>query len=112
VKGHETATPTDGRSIRATPRPGSGSAHGTTLEGILERVTYANEETAWSVVKLAVPAGGVRSIDSSERDEGWFSRWPCRHPLRVAGPRVYGPFALASRVALDAVRSPRLRKSC
>jgi exodeoxyribonuclease V alpha subunit len=27
----------------------------TTLEGILERVTYVNEETAWSVAKLAVP---------------------------------------------------------
>jgi exodeoxyribonuclease V alpha subunit len=27
----------------------------TTLEGILERVTYVNEESAWSVVKLAVP---------------------------------------------------------
>ena len=30
-------------------------APGTTLEGILERVTFINEENAWSVVKLAVP---------------------------------------------------------
>jgi len=29
--------------------------HAKTLEGILERVTYVNEENAWSVVKLAVP---------------------------------------------------------
>jgi exodeoxyribonuclease V alpha subunit len=55
VEGHKTATPAGRRSSIATPRPGSGAAHGTTLEGILERVTYANEETAWSVVKLAVP---------------------------------------------------------
>jgi exodeoxyribonuclease V alpha subunit len=27
----------------------------TTLEGVLDRITYANEENAWSVVKLAVP---------------------------------------------------------
>ena len=51
----EAATPPGRQSGTATPRPGLGSAHGTTLEGILERVTYANEETAWSVVKLAVP---------------------------------------------------------
>ena len=49
----EAAIPAGRRS--GTPRPGWGSTHGTTLEGILERVTYANEETAWSVVKLAVP---------------------------------------------------------
>jgi exodeoxyribonuclease V alpha subunit len=30
------------------------SAEGTTLEGTLERVTFANEANAWSVVKLAV----------------------------------------------------------
>ena len=30
-------------------------AGATTLEGVLERVTYANEESAWSVVKLSVP---------------------------------------------------------
>ena len=39
-------------------RPGRGpstGAHATTLEGILERVTYVNEENAWSVVRLAVP---------------------------------------------------------
>jgi exodeoxyribonuclease V alpha subunit len=34
-------------------RPSAG-AHATTLEGILERVTYVNEENAWSVVRLAV----------------------------------------------------------
>ncbi len=27
----------------------------TTLEGVLERITFANEENAWSVVKVAVP---------------------------------------------------------
>ncbi len=31
------------------------AAHATTLEGILERVTYVIEENAWSVVRLAVP---------------------------------------------------------
>ncbi len=39
-------------------RPGRGPSTGaqaTTLEGILERVTYVNEENAWSVVRLAVP---------------------------------------------------------
>jgi exodeoxyribonuclease V alpha subunit len=39
-------------------RPGQGpraGAHATTLEGVLERVTYVNEENAWSVVRLAVP---------------------------------------------------------
>ena len=41
-------------------RPGRGGsasagAPGTTLEGILERVTFINEENAWSVVKLDVP---------------------------------------------------------
>ncbi len=41
-------------------RPGRGpsvgaSTRSTTLEGILERVTYVNEENAWSVVRLAVP---------------------------------------------------------
>ncbi len=50
----EAVTPPERQSGTATPRPGSGSAHGMTLEGILERVTYANEETAWSVVRLAV----------------------------------------------------------
>ncbi len=33
----------------------SAGARATTLEGILERVTYVNEENAWSVVRLAVP---------------------------------------------------------
>jgi exodeoxyribonuclease V alpha subunit len=37
---------------RPEHRPSAGS---TTLEGILERVTYVNEENAWSVVKLDVP---------------------------------------------------------
>jgi exodeoxyribonuclease V alpha subunit len=32
----------------------SGSAPSATLEGIVERITYVNEENAWSVVKLAV----------------------------------------------------------
>jgi hypothetical protein len=32
--------------------------------------------------------------------------------LRVASPRVYGPFALASGVPVDAVRKLRVRKSC
>ena len=36
------------------PRPSAGPLS-TTLEGILERVTYVNEENAWSVVKLDVP---------------------------------------------------------
>jgi len=35
--------------------PNRGARHATTLEGILERVTYVNEENAWSVVKLDVP---------------------------------------------------------
>jgi exodeoxyribonuclease V alpha subunit len=36
--------------------PGAPRAGGnTTLEGVLERVTYVNDENAWSVVKLAVP---------------------------------------------------------
>ncbi len=36
-------------------RPSAG-AHATTLEGLLEAVTYVNEENAWSVVvRLAVP---------------------------------------------------------
>ncbi len=38
---------------RQPPRPGS-----STLEGILERVVYANEENAWSVVRLTVPGQG------------------------------------------------------
>src|SRR5690349_17818688 len=38
----------------APGRPSSGSAR-STLEGILERITYVNEENAWSVVRLAVP---------------------------------------------------------
>ncbi len=38
----------------AATRPSAG-AHATTLEGILERITYVNEENAWSVVRLAVP---------------------------------------------------------
>ena len=33
--------------------PGNGPA--TTLEGVLERVVFANEENAWSVVRIAVP---------------------------------------------------------
>jgi exodeoxyribonuclease V alpha subunit len=32
-----------------------GARQPATLEGVLERVTYANEENAWSVVRLAVP---------------------------------------------------------
>ena len=36
------------------PRPGAG-AHGTTLEGILERAIYVNEANAWTVVRVAVP---------------------------------------------------------
>jgi exodeoxyribonuclease V alpha subunit len=42
----------------APSRKGLDDSHATpltTLEGILERVTYVNEETAWSVVKVAVP---------------------------------------------------------
>jgi len=41
-------------SSSTATRPGSGSPP-STLEGILERVTYINEENAWSVVKLVVP---------------------------------------------------------
>jgi exodeoxyribonuclease V alpha subunit len=41
-------------AARHAPRPGTGSAP-STIEGILERVTYVNEENAWSVVKLDVP---------------------------------------------------------
>jgi len=33
----------------------TGSRPSRTLEGVLERVTYVNEENAWSVVRLAVP---------------------------------------------------------
>jgi exodeoxyribonuclease V alpha subunit len=40
-------------SIQQQRSPDSGGK-ATTLEGILERVTYANEENAWSVVKVAV----------------------------------------------------------
>ena len=36
----------------------------TTVEGVLERVTYVNEESAWSVVKLAVP--GKRDLVTVE----------------------------------------------
>jgi exodeoxyribonuclease V alpha subunit len=42
----------------APSRKGLDDSHATpltTLEGVLERVTYVNEETAWSVVKVAVP---------------------------------------------------------
>jgi class 3 adenylate cyclase len=55
-----------------------------------------------SVVKaVQLNAAQARSAELGERS-----------PLRVAGPRVYGPFALASGVPVDAVRSLRLRKSC
>ncbi|HTP30168.1 MAG TPA: ATP-dependent RecD-like DNA helicase [Anaeromyxobacteraceae bacterium] len=36
-------------------RPGSETNGASTLEGILERVAYVNEENAWSVVRLMVP---------------------------------------------------------
>jgi exodeoxyribonuclease V alpha subunit len=39
---------------RAPPAKGSAPAL-TTIEGVLERVTYANDENAWSVVKVVVP---------------------------------------------------------
>jgi exodeoxyribonuclease V alpha subunit len=41
-------------NLRPEGKAGNG-VHATTLEGILERVTYVNEENAWSVVRLAVP---------------------------------------------------------
>jgi len=34
---------------------GSGAQDIATLEGVLERVTYTNEENAWSVIKISVP---------------------------------------------------------
>jgi exodeoxyribonuclease V alpha subunit len=37
-------------------RARSSSALAITIEGVLERVTYANDENAWSVVKLVVPS--------------------------------------------------------
>ena len=37
------------------PGPDTRVPHEKTLEGVLERVTYVNEENAWSVVRLAVP---------------------------------------------------------
>ena len=37
------------------PAAGRGPSAGTTVEGVLERVTFSNEENAWSVVKLVVP---------------------------------------------------------
>jgi hypothetical protein len=40
------------------------------------------------------------------------SRGFWRAPLCVTGPWVYGPFALVSGVAIDAVRKLRVRKSC
>jgi hypothetical protein len=47
-----------------------------------------------------------------ERDQSRFLRCPCRGSLRIAGARVYGPFALASGVAGDVLRKLRIRKSC
>ena len=55
VERHRTAGRAQGRLNIPAPQGSPVSAHVTTLEGILERVTYVNEETAWSVVKLAVP---------------------------------------------------------
>jgi exodeoxyribonuclease V alpha subunit len=40
--------------MRSAPASTSTGSPATTLEGTLERVTYANDENAWSVVKLAV----------------------------------------------------------
>src|SRR4051812_24869980 len=39
---------------RQTERPGP-----TTVEGVLEKVVFANEENAWSVVRLAVPGQAI-----------------------------------------------------
>jgi exodeoxyribonuclease V alpha subunit len=39
--------------VLSTPRPASAA---TSIEGVLERVTFSNEENAWSVVRLVVPA--------------------------------------------------------
>ena len=55
MEGHGTAGRTQRRLNIPALQGSQVSAHVTTLEGILERVTYVNEETAWSVVKLAVP---------------------------------------------------------
>lgn len=51
------------RGVRCPMRPApvvhrarSSSALAITIEGVLERVTYANDENAWSVVKLVVPS--------------------------------------------------------
>lgn len=40
---------------RQAPGPSAPVQPATTLEGVLERVAYVNEENAWSVVKLAAP---------------------------------------------------------
>lgn len=64
--------------------------HATTLEGILERVSFINEENAWSVVKLDVPGkqdlvtavGNLLGVQPGERSSSpargcWRPRAPC-----------------------------------
>ena len=43
--------PGSGRTVTDTSTGGVSA----TLEGTLERITYSNEETGWSVVRLAIP---------------------------------------------------------
>src|ERR1019366_10278544 len=48
------STPTLPTMPRASALTPTQQAAATTIEGVLERVTYANDDNAWTVVKLVV----------------------------------------------------------
>ena len=49
----------------------SGPNHSASLDGILERITYSNEENGWCVAKLAVPGHrGLVTAVGQDNEEG------------------------------------------
>src|SRR4051794_36695641 len=78
----------------------------TTLEGVLERVVFSNEENAWSVVRLAVPGQrdlvtavgnllGIQPGESLRLSGSWIQDAKYGRQFRVSSYATVAPATLA-----------------
>src|SRR6185295_19871692 len=87
-------------TLPLTPSPDSGQP--ATLEGVLERFVYTNEENAWSVVRLVLPGGkepvtavgnllGVQPGENLRLEGAWVSDPRHGRQFRVRSYRAVAP---------------------
>ena len=100
----------------ADPRTGGAPAH-TTLEAVLERITYANEETGYTIARVAPARGGAdlltvvgpllgAQVGESLRLTGrWSSHPKYGRQFEVASYRTVLPATVQGIRALPGVRA-------